>query len=88
MMEEGTMGNDDQARKRPPTPLARPSEADRRLWVIVLAGGEGVRLRSLVRLVCGENRPKQCVPLLESQTFAIDSRYRLNGRALPTAPHY
>jgi mannose-1-phosphate guanylyltransferase len=33
-------------------------------WALVLAGGEGVRLRPLVRLVCGDERPKQYVPLL------------------------
>jgi len=31
------------------------------LWSIVLASGEGVRLRSLARRVCGDERPKQCV---------------------------
>lgn len=29
------------------------------LWAIVLAGGEGVRLRALTRLLHGEDRPKQ-----------------------------
>ena len=33
-------------------------------WGIVLAGGEGVRLRPLVRQVFGEERPKQYVKLL------------------------
>ena len=28
-------------------------------WAIVLAGGEGVRLRPLVRQLCGDERPKQ-----------------------------
>jgi len=36
----------------------------RRLWGIVLAGGEGVRLRPLVRRVLDEERPKQYVKLL------------------------
>ena len=36
----------------------------RGLWGIVLAGGEGVRLRPLVRQVVGEERPKQYVKLL------------------------
>ena len=36
----------------------------RGLWGIVLAGGEGVRLRPLVRRVVGEERPKQFVRLL------------------------
>lgn len=35
-----------------------------RLWAIVLAGGDGVRLRPLTRRVCGDERPKQYVPLL------------------------
>jgi mannose-1-phosphate guanylyltransferase len=28
-------------------------------WAIVLAGGEGLRLRPLTRLICGDERPKQ-----------------------------
>ncbi len=38
--------------------------ASRGPWGIVLAGGEGVRLRPLVRQVVGEERPKQYVKLL------------------------
>ncbi len=38
-------------------------------WAIILAGGEGARLRTLVRQVCGDERPKQYVPLLESRTL-------------------
>lgn len=41
----------------------------RRLWGIVLAGGEGVRLRPLVRRVIGEERPKQYVKLLGSRSL-------------------
>lgn len=40
-----------------------------RLWGIVLAGGEGVRLRTLARRVCGDDRPKQYVPLLGERTL-------------------
>src|SRR5205814_8238849 len=50
------------------------------LWAIVLAGGGGVRLRSLVRHVCGDERPKQYVPLLESRTLlrqTVDRAARL-----------
>lgn len=38
-------------------------------WAVVLAGGEGVRLRPLVRRVCGDERPKQFVPLLGPRTL-------------------
>src|SRR5260370_796009 len=33
-------------------------------WAVVLAGGEGPRLRPLIRRVLGDERPKQSVPLL------------------------
>jgi mannose-1-phosphate guanylyltransferase len=34
------------------------------VWAIVLAGGDGLRLRSLVRVLCGDDRPKQFAPLV------------------------
>lgn len=33
-------------------------------WSVILAGGEGVRLRPLTRLICGDERPKQFCPLI------------------------
>jgi mannose-1-phosphate guanylyltransferase len=39
------------------------------LWGVVLAGGEGARLRPLARRICGDDRPKQYVPLLEKRTL-------------------
>ena len=54
------------------TPARFPGRFDHNrshLWAIVLAGGEGVRLRPLVRHVCGDERPKQYVPLLDSRTL-------------------
>lgn len=38
-------------------------------WAVVLAGGEGMRLRPLVRQVLGDDRPKQYVRLLGSRTL-------------------
>ncbi len=46
---------------------AAPSQGQ--LWGIVLAGGEGVRLRSLARRVCGDDRPKQYLPLFGDRTL-------------------
>src|SRR5262245_1700519 len=43
--------------------------SDHTLWAIVLAGGEGVRLRSLVSRLYGEARPKQYAALLDSRTL-------------------
>ena len=38
-------------------------------WAVVLAGGEGTRLRPLVRHLCGDERPKQFSPLLGARTL-------------------
>jgi hypothetical protein len=38
-------------------------------WAIVLAGGEGVRLRPLVRQLCGDERPKQFVKVVGSKSL-------------------
>jgi mannose-1-phosphate guanylyltransferase len=47
------------------------AESGRRgsLWAVVLAGGEGTRLRPLVRHLCGDERPKQFSPLLGARTL-------------------
>jgi len=39
------------------------------LWAVVLAGGEGTRLRPLVRHVCGDERPKQFSSLFGARTL-------------------
>lgn len=44
--------------------LVRPwSAGPRQLWAVVLAGGQGTRLRPLTRLIYGEPRPKQYAAL-------------------------
>jgi mannose-1-phosphate guanylyltransferase len=39
------------------------------VWAIVLAGGEGTRLRPLVSRIYGDGRPKQYAALLDSRTL-------------------
>jgi mannose-1-phosphate guanylyltransferase len=46
-------------------------------WGVVLAGGEGVRLRPLVRRVLGEDRPKQYVQLLGPRSLLRQTLDRL-----------
>ena len=54
------------------------------LWGIVLAGGEGVRLRPLARRVCGDDRPKQYVPLFGGRTLLRQTLDRV-GLRIPAA---
>ncbi|HZP37500.1 MAG TPA: sugar phosphate nucleotidyltransferase [Methylomirabilota bacterium] len=53
-------------------------------WAVVLAGGEGMRLRPLVRQVVGHDRPKQYVPLLGARTLLRQTLDRV-GLAIPTS---
>ena len=46
-----------------------PEAGARSPWAVVLAGGEGVRLRPLVRRLFGDGRPKQFCALLGGRTL-------------------
>lgn len=46
-------------------------------WGVILAGGEGARLRPLTRLVCGDDRPKQFCPLWGDGTLLGRTRLRI-----------
>lgn len=52
------------------------------LWAIVLAGGEGVRLRALTRRICGDQRPKQYVPVFDGRSL-LDQTLDRVGRLVP-----
>jgi mannose-1-phosphate guanylyltransferase len=52
-------------------------------WGLVLAGGQGVRLRELTRRVAGDDRPKQFCRLLGEETLVERTRRRA---ALEIAP--
>jgi mannose-1-phosphate guanylyltransferase len=49
-------------------------------WGVILAGGEGARLRSLTRFVSGDERPKQFCPLLGDRTLLTQTRQRIARR--------
>jgi hypothetical protein len=38
-------------------------------WAVILAGGDGTRLRSFTRAITGDERPKQFAPVIGGQTF-------------------
>jgi mannose-1-phosphate guanylyltransferase len=54
-----------------------------RRWGIVLAGGDGVRLRELTRLIWGDDRPKQFCPLLGESTLLDQTRRRAERNIRP-----
>lgn len=45
-------------------------------WGLILAGGDGTRLRSLTRRIAGDERPKQFCRLLGSETLLEQTRRR------------
>jgi mannose-1-phosphate guanylyltransferase len=49
-------------------------------WGVILAGGDGTRLRSLTRLVSGDDRPKQFCPLLGERPLLAETRFRIAVR--------
>ena len=51
--------------------------ASARRWAVILAGGEGVRLRTLTQLVSGADTPKQFCPLLGGRTLLAQTRQRI-----------
>jgi mannose-1-phosphate guanylyltransferase len=60
-------------------PLHRPTP---QTWAVVLAGGDGVRLRPLVRRLFGHEHPKQYVPLLGPDSLLRQTLNRVN-RVVP-----
>lgn len=63
-----------------PMPLVPPRAAAsawrRERWCVILAGGDGTRLRDLTRLITGDDRPKQFCPLICNQTLLEQTLWR------------
>ena len=55
----------------------------RKRWGVVLAGGDGVRLRPLTRFICGDDRPKQFCPLYKGATLLEQARTRVEMSVPP-----
>jgi mannose-1-phosphate guanylyltransferase len=52
-------------------------------WAILLAGGEGSRLRSLTQRITGDGRPKQFCPVLDGETLLEATRRRVGLAVRP-----
>lgn len=59
-----------------------PTQRERRRWGVVLAGGDGTRLRELTRWVYGDDRPKQFCSLLGGRTLLEETWLRAK-RSIP-----
>jgi mannose-1-phosphate guanylyltransferase len=57
--------------------MQRESRGER--WALVLAGGDGTRLRALTRELCGDDRPKQFCSVMGGPTLLEGTWARLDG---------
>lgn len=53
-------------------------------WGVILAGGDGTRLRSLTQILSDDGRPKQFCPLLGERTLLAQTRLRVETRFDPS----
>jgi mannose-1-phosphate guanylyltransferase len=53
----------------PVIPRVGSVTSNQRRWGVILAGGDGVRLRPLTRLISGDDRPKQFCPIFGGRTL-------------------
>ncbi len=53
------------------------SQNEKHRWGVILAGGDGTRLKSLTHLVSNDDRPKQFCPLLDGKTLLAQTRLRI-----------
>src|SRR5262249_45520259 len=59
------------------------NRAESNRWAVILAGGDGTRLRSFTRLITGDERPKQFVPVIGGQTLLDRTRQRVEAAISP-----
>lgn len=64
------------------------SERKANRHAVILAGGDGTRLRSLTRAIAGDERPKQFCPILGDETLLDKTRSRTAMRIAPENTHF
>jgi mannose-1-phosphate guanylyltransferase len=55
---------------------------------VILAGGDGSRLRSLTRAIAGDERPKQFCPILDDRTLLDETRARVALKIRPENTYF
>ena len=63
-------------------PGMKNPEMERDRWAVLLAGGDGMRLRSLTRHLTGDERPKQFCPVIGGRTL-LEQTWRRTALAVP-----
>src|SRR5262249_49049130 len=82
MAKTGALASESVPELKPSNRRAARPELASRMWAVVLAGGEGCRLKPLVRRLFGDDRPKQYAPLLGSTSLLRQTLDRV-GRLIP-----
>ena len=59
------------------------SKKDKNRYGVILAGGDGTRLKSLTRAIAGDERPKQFCPILNGETLLSLTRRRVSQKIAP-----
>jgi mannose-1-phosphate guanylyltransferase len=62
---------------QPLSPQCTVIPSERAPWAVLLAGGEGTRLRTLTAKISGDSRPKQFCCLLENKSLLLQTHERV-----------
>jgi mannose-1-phosphate guanylyltransferase len=57
-------------------------------WAVILAGGDGTRLKSLTRRISGDDRPKQFCRILGHETLLEQTQRRVSLEVAPQRTIY
>ena len=57
-------------------------------FAVILAGGDGSRLKSLTKVITGDERPKQFCPILNNETLLDVTRKRIELKVKPENVYY
>lgn len=80
--EEECRSSDNSAEPLPASCRLEAGAGGKNRWGIILAGGDGTRLRSLTRFIAGDDRPKQFCKVFGRRTLFEQTRQR-SARSIP-----